>query len=1152
MSNRRLANISMKCVFALALLSVILHREVSAQSTYGAIVGTVKDATGALVPNADVQITNVDENTSREVKTNGSGDYIAPNLLPGHYRVDVSANGFEKFNATQLQLAARQTLRVDASLRVGSAQQTVSVNDSETGVIQTESQTIQETFTPQQLLNLPANIRASGSGTSPYPLLQTLPGVQADNSQNFSVQGSIPSMTQFSVDGISTTDTTGNQPLTNAFPSSESIAEIKLQGVGSNAEFGQPGDVTTISKSGTNQFHGDLFWYAQNSALNALNYGQVTKPRLVANDFGATAGGPVMIPKLYNGKDKTFFFGTYEGFRLPQAEAIIDEVPTQAMRNGDFSQEGVTIVDPTTGKPFPNDQIPTNRISSVANGFLALFPLPNQGPLNVSHAANYVVNKGNNYDSDQYDIRIDHYITSKQSAFVRWTWKDISQTAPQNLLVPSESTPENAKLLTAAHNYAITPSLYNEARFGFTLDTRSQTLPFDGAAFTNSLGLQGIGPTFPFNGLPEVDFSGNFTSLTTDRGNSTTQADTWEFNDNLTWNKGRHTFKYGIDYRHIRAITPLGFIGGDNYGQYSFDSTFTSSLAYPGSGSPIADFLLGLPTTTAVDNVEHDNYGLTNHWAAYAQDSWKVNQRLTLEYGLRFEFHPGYTDKYGDIGNFNPNVPKSGAVIYPNGAASLLAPAYLQSFDACPGPSVNGAPCTPVESASQAGLPNSLRTAPLRFMPRFGFAWLPFNDEKTVVRGGFNIYDITTLGSIYYALTGTLQSNTRTYNNIAANGAPIFQWPQTQLNGLGEIAPFGTAYFGTANQINFKDPYSMQWNFSVDRDLGFQTGLRVSYIGSGTRDLVWSPNLNQSYYSTTPYVQQPLSSRPFPNWGVVNTRANGANQNYESLQVEVNHRYKSGLTLNAAYTLAHDLADNQGPNPTSFAGENSGGRTMDYYDLKAEYGNVYGVRRNRFILSEVYDLPFGHGRTFGSNTNRFVDLVFGGWQLSGIFLWQSGPFETPYFSGGDPSGTGSGIIGRPQFPDRIANGNMANPTRQDWFNLNAYTCPATPGWVPGTACTIGDGSAGDLAPIGRFGNSGIGTFTGPGTVNLNAGLGKYFNLTERVRIKIEGSFTNVLNHTNLDDPILAIDSSSAGQITQARPADFGGARTGQVGARVEF
>jgi len=1135
------------------LLSLILvcPAAVVAQSTYGTILGTVKDPSGGVVPEAVVQLTNTDENTGREVTTNGKGDYEFLNVLPAHYQLTVRTSGFETFTATGLLLVARQTLRVDPTLKIGQASERVMVDANDAGVIATDTQTIQETFDPQKLLNLPANVRANGN-TSPYQLIQVLPGVQSDDSGNFSIQGGIQSQTQYSLDGISITDVTGNSPLTNAFPSSETIAEIKVQGVGNNAEYGQVGDVTTISKSGTNQLHGDAFWYSQNAALNAINFGSTTKPKLIANDFGASAGGPVMLPWLYNGKDKTFFYGTYEGFRYPRTSTLQDEVPTQAMVNGNFSAEGVNVMDPTTGQPFPNDTIPTSRISPVAQKFLSLFPLPNAGSTSSVHAANYIVNRDTSYHSDQYDIRIDQYLSSKQSVFGRWTWKDINQLSTQDLLIPSNSNPDNYRLLTIAYNYTIKPNLLNEARFGFTRNDNGYTNPFDGKAFTQSLGLQGLFglPAF-YNGLPVLSFSGGLTGLGAGRLEGITHGRTYQAVDNLTWIKSRHTFKFGFDYRHIEAIDPLGFFGGDNYGQFSFSGQF--------SGSPFGDFLLGLPNQTELDNVQKDNDGITNHYNAYAQDSFRVSPNLTLEYGLRFEFHPGYVDASGNIGNFNPDVPRSGEVIYPDGKQALLAPGFLQTFDACPqlgstsGPSANGAPCTPVLSASQAGLPNSLRTAPKRFMPRFGFAYRPFGNNKTVIRGGFSFYNTEVLGSIYYALTGTLQSATLTYNNSINNGVAAFQWPNvtagTGNNGAGTL---GTAYFGTANQINYKDPYSEQWNFSIDRDLGNQTGLRLSYIGMVTRDLVWAPDLNQSYYSTTPFLDQPLSSRPFPNWGVINTRANGANANYNAFQMEVNHRYKAGLTFNSAYTFAKALADNQGYTADHFADENAGHRTMDALDRNAEYGPVYGTRRNRWITSAIYELPVGRNRMFGSKMNRFADAIVGGWQLSSIFLWQSGPYLTPYFDGGDPSGTGSGIIGRDQAPDVVGTPGLSNPNRNQWFNTSAFVCPATPGWTPGTACLIGSGSPNALAPIGRFGNAGMGLFTGPGTVNVNAGLAKYFNITERLKIKVEGSFTNVLNHVNLANPVLAIDSSSVGVITSARPADFGGARTGQVGARIEF
>ena len=508
----------------IALVLLCTAGTMTGQSTYGVILGTVTDSSGAGVANAKVTITNTDENTSRELTTNGGGDFDGENLLPAHYQVSVKSEGFSTYTATGLLLVARQTLRVDAILQVGQTQQSVTVNESGAGVIATDSQVIQASFDPKALLNLPANIRANGN-TSPYQLIQVLPGVQADSSGNFSIQGGIQSQTQYSLDGISITNVGGNSPLTNAFPSTESIAEIKVQGVGNEAEYGQVGDITTISKSGTNRVRGDLFWYTQNRALNSLAFGQQEKPQLVANDFGASVGGPVVIPRLYNGHDKTFFYGMYEGFRYPRAQVIQNEVPTAAERNGDFSADGVTLKD-LNGNVIPGNKLDPSQISPVAAQILSLYPLPNAGNLTVPHTANYIINKNNDYPSDQYDVRIDHYLTSKQSIFGRWTWKNISAFNPQQLLIPSETTPDKYKLLTLAHNYALRPNLLNEARFGFTLNDSSSNFPFDGRAFTNSLGLVGIGPDFPFNGLPDISIN-NYTGVNTDRAESATKNNTW-------------------------------------------------------------------------------------------------------------------------------------------------------------------------------------------------------------------------------------------------------------------------------------------------------------------------------------------------------------------------------------------------------------------------------------------------------------------------------------------------------------------------------------------------------------------------------------------------------------------------------------------------
>ncbi len=1123
---------------------------VIAQSTFGTVLGTVKDASGSAVPNAVVKLINLNENTIREVVSNSDGDYEVVNVKPGLYKVEVSATGFETTAVTGLTLVARQTLRADVSLQVGKVTQVVEVQGS-SGVIATETQTISSSFGSQKILNLPANYRASGS-TSPYILISTLPGVQADNGNNFSIQGGLPSQSQFSVDGISITDVTGNAPLREAFPSAESIAEIKVQGVGNAAEYGQVGDVTVVSKSGTNDVHGSVFWFHQNRALDATAYGARTKPQKIGNNFGITGGGPVMLPWLYNGRNRTFFFGSFEGFTFPRGATIQNAVPTQAMRDGDLSAwlnlaRPIQIKDPITGQAFAGNRIPTNRISPIAKAILGLYPLPNNGSSPIPVSNNFVENRSQNYDSRQFDIRGDHYFGTNQQIYGRFTWKNIDQEAPTILTLPSRTQLNETRSMVLSHNYAIRPNLTNEARFGFTLSKSGQTLPFDGAGFTNSLGLQGIGPSFPFNGLPNINVNNEIQTLGINRGDSISKARTFQFNNNTTWSLGRHTMKFGFDLRRMRAVTPLGFLGADNYGNFTFNGSFT--------GLGFSDFLLGVPISTSYARVQQDNDGQTTHYHFFGQDNFKVSQRLTLEYGLRVEIHPAYNDASGNIGNFDPTVARTGRVVYPTGKQSLLSPGYLKSFNACPAPAANGIACTPVVSAEEAGLPEGLRESPVRVLPRLGFAWRPFGNDKTAVRGGIGLYNGTILGSIYYSLTGTLQSDTRIFQNInAATGQPIFTWPQIQTSGDGiTSSSLGTAYFGTANEIQFKEPLSTQWNLSIDRYIGWNTGLRISYIGMKTNHLVWAPNLNDMTPSTQFAIQRPLTDRPFPNWGVVNTRAVGANAFYNALQMDLVRQFRNGVTFNSTYTWAKNLADNGGPTPGGFAGETAGGRTTSLYDRGREYGDVYATRRHRFITTGVFELPVGKGRRYLSSTNRLIDGILGGWSTSTILLLQTGPYLTPTFSGGDPSGSGSGnLVGRPQHPDRIADGNLSNPTRDQWIDKNAFVCPGVSGWQPGTPCTVGVNPARDVRPIGRFGNSGIGVITGPGTINLSMGLSKAFAITEKIRLEASGSFTNLPNRVNLADPVLNITSANFGRITSARGSELGGSRTGQVSMRLIF
>ena len=693
-----------------------------------------------------------------------------------------------------------------------------------------------------------------------------------------------------------------------------------------------------------------------------------------------------------------------------------------------------------------------------------------------------------------------------------------------------------------------------------------------------------------YNGIPEMDFN-NLQSLNADRLTGLNKSFTYEYTDTLIWTRGRHTLKFGLDIQTLEAITPLGFNGSDNYGTYQFNSSGSTGMF---TGVDFADFLLGLPNQSFYDVVRQDNDGLSGHYHFFGQDEWHVSPYLTLSYGVRYELHPGYYDKYGDIGNFDPNTALSGRIIYPNGKQDLLAQGFLASANACDPDGVtntntatiNGAPCMPVLGNSAAGYPSGLKKYPhLRFMPRFGFAYRPFANDKWAIRGGAGIYNINMLGSSFYSLTGTIQAYTQQFTNTydATTHAIGFAWPSVTPNsgGNGCTTCYGTDYFGTANSVNWKDPYTEQWSLSVDHDFGSGYAARISYIGSETHQLVWAPDENTLPYSdTVSAFNAPISSRLFPNWGRINTRATGANQSYNSLQIEASHRLQNGLDFHSGLTWAKNLADNQGPAGTGFGGEGGGARATSILNRHVDFGNAYGTRRLRWNTTALYDLPFGRGKLIGGNMSRVADEVVGGWRLSSILTVQTGPYETPYFPNGqgDPSGTGSGLNGaygngtgsfdgghRNQHPDQLTGVSTkpAGQNRFNWTNANAFACPGDSTWVPGNPCETGAGytpkSDGSFVangphplPIGRFGNSQVGSVEGPGLVNLSAGLSKTFTITERLHVKAEGTFTNVLNHTNLSDPNMNLSSSSFGLISGSIGSDFGGARTGQIAIRAEF
>ena len=1087
-----------------------------AQSTFGNIVGVVHDTTQAVVPGASVTVRSLEDNSIRSTVSDQNGSFEFVNLKPGNYALSAHADGFAEFQVPSAELSARQTLRIDVTLGVKSQSQTVEVSDT-VAVINTENAVISDSINNLQITQLPLNNRATT--TSPLAALSLSPNVQQDSSGNIALGGASSAMVNFSVDGISTANVRQNGALQDAYPSQEGISAVRITSFNNSAEFSQVGDVTFTTKSGTSRYHGSLFEYLQNDALDADPYGFSGKAPKHFNTFGGSLGGPLSIPHLYNGKDKTFFFFDYEGNRRSTALAEQFLVPTQVERNGNLAALGVTT-------PIPS-------INPTAAALLNYYPLPN-----VTGQENY------NYENfqstpartDGADLRIDQTINPKQSVYARFSRKNITQDYA-NPLLPNDSDSVHNRSLLVSHTWVLTPRLLNEFRFGFTNVITGVGFPIEGADALSQLDLTGVNvsqhPTT--HAFPTFNFSAGtgFTPIGRDKA-GVTQSKTTQFTDNLSWTRGKHTFKAGVDARRERYADIETFLPSDDFGQFTFQPTFT--------GNAFGDFLEGLPTTIFFAVSSPDVAGTAWQYSVFGQDEYQFNSRVTLSYGLRWQILPGFTEDGGNLANFDE---RNDSIVVPNNLAAYLAQqniqasnlGFQQSFNACD-LGHTALPCTNYVTASQDHLPQSLRNIYKgNFQPRISLAYRPFNDTKTVIRAGFGVFTVTNLGPLSFNNSGNPTSALHTYTNSGTAAAPLIQFPNTAPPTVG--VQYGGGGLDQGVDPNYRDPQANQWNFTVERQLASNDSLRVSYVGMHTYRLNITEDLNQIPASTTPYQTTTASPyvdprAPYHNWFELYSTFNAGEARYNALEVEESHKMSHGLYFDADYTLAKNLADNQGDTPTAFAGEvNYGIPITDRFNIRSDYGNVEGTRRQRFLLTGLYQLPFGQGRTF-LNTGGWKNALLGGWEMTTVTMLETGPWLTPSISDSYDQ-SNSNVVNRGAYlrPDRISTNFYRGQSRAQYFNLAAFAL--TP------------------SGAGRFGNAGVGILQGPGTTAVSLGLAKAFRVAEGVRMRFESTFTNVFNHTNFAPPATQIDiPATFGVLSAPQSAENAGNRTGQVALRIEF
>ena len=1071
------------------VLALLLVPAARAQATFGSITGVVKDQSGALVPNAAVTIRNQDTGFTRSVTSNSRGEYEVTHLNTGTYTVTAEAAGFRNFEHTNLVLESLQTARIDVVLEVGSSSSEVTVSAG-TPVIETDSPVISDLKTSRDLLDLPLN--TLNTMLLNDFLFFTPTGYQSSGSK-FEMGGARATQLYYNIDGISANSPAFGVQNSAVEPSVDSIAEMKFNMVENKAEYSMVTNVIAITKSGQNTFHGRLFEQNTNRALTARSFFAPTVGQNIINDFGASLGGPIK-------RNKAFFFGTYEGFRQRVPAVFTPSVPTNLMRSGDFSQlltgtSPTIIKNPYTGVPFSNNVIPQSMLDAAALKWQQLFfPPANFGPPNLT-MSNFRGSAPQQTTQDKGDGRMDYYFSSQHTVYGRFSYSRLQPHAIDSGVPPQYAgyriNVRTGLLAALSDTWTISPQLINEFKVGFTRGANPREGELSGQTLVNELGIQGIPPQpESIHNIPSVSIT-NFQNIFQVAGEVPTE-NTFQGIDQVTYIRGGHTFKAGMEYRPQQSndfVYP-------SFGSFTFSNRF--------SGYSYSDFLLGLPQATSLTYARPSK--ATRYWflSGFLQDDWKVSGRLTLSYGLRYEYDKAPVDTFDTVSNFDM---RTGSIVVPNQTvlSKNINPLFPKQI--------------PILTASQAGFPSrSLReSSTTDLQPRFGFAYRPFTNNKTVIRGGYGIY--------YDELAGDLASTvlyggpfglTQSFTNSITGTSPLLTFERPFL-GAGAVGAVNL----TATSLHMADPRVQQWNLTVERSLTNSMGLRLSYIRTLSTQLVYGTNINEPVASTVPFNQ---NRRPYPLYNNITLYQNGGTQSYNALSTEVRQHFTRGIQFESAWTWAKNLTDDD-----DSGGLTEGGFTIENsYNRVRQRGNALYSPRHRIYGTVIWEIPVGKSRRF-MNRKGLADWILGGWQLSATYDWQTGNFLTPAYSGIDASNTNT--IGG--IPDRIGDGNLPASQRSltRWFDTTAFVAP----------------------PNGRFGNSGSGIIVGPRRQAGNLGLFKSFHPTEKTSFRLQGTFTNVLNHPNFADPNLNISiPASAGRITAVQIRDFGGPRAGVIAAFFDF
>ena len=1144
---------SLKHVCYASLFVILLASAGWGQKDSGSIVGTVKDSSGAVVAAAKVTVTDADRGTTFTTATNVSGEYVAGPLKVGRYKIAVEKSGFKTTVVGPIELNVQERPSVDVVLRVGEIHEQVTVT-SQGPQLETENSDLGQVVTSQRISTLPLNGRnyaqlaQLGAGVVPAE-----PGSRAEKSYAFSSNGARALQNNFLLDGVDNNANLGDVLNETTFviqPPVDAIAEFKVQTNAYSAEFGRGNGavMNALIKSGTNQLHGNVFEFLRNEKLDARNaFDQFGRQPYKQNQFGFTLGGPII-------KNRTFFFGDYEGLRVRQAIPILLSIPTPEMIGGDFrgslSSQIAPQIDPNTGEPIAGSQAldcngnvtfvgeifntrltQTNRTDLNPNGFCGV-PISSGGNLNVFPSglidplaarlavlypppntslagANFLVNPVRKETRNNFDIRVDHKISQKDDSFVRFSYEDQPSTIPapfNNVLDGGgffDGIEDNSyRSVAMSEVHVFTPNLINEFRIGYNrINSHRLQLNFDkNIAGDPQFGINYPGIPFgPLNGgLPEIDF-GDGTATT---GSSTFLPskeiqNSYVFTENLNWTRGRHSLKFGAEIRREQFTI---FQPAASRGNLGFGSEFTDNPASPSSGgAAFASFLLGIPDFGLITSMHNVDYR-RQIYAGYVQDDFRVTPRFTLNLGIRYEYFTPIKEAHDEAATFDFATQ---SLIVPKGQTMELTPTLAASI--------------PILRTGSRGL-----TAPDRnnLAPRVGLALQLTNN--LVLRSGYGIFyggqengpfsnPSTGFNPPFFSIEsfntncgassanpagGQVDCSIPNFN-VMANGFPLDSLSDPNTPQLFSVDP------------HLRTPYNQQWHLGLQYQLPAQTVFEVTYAGSRGLKLFAFYNGNQAVPTadqTAPFAPRRPVKKSLPGAGpcdldtpdncdpafdtTIATFRSNAFSNYHSLQARLEKRLTHGLQFEASYTYSHAQDTASSANLGSFA-------TGDFRDQRfpnLEYGNADFDIRHRFVFSYSYDLPFGKGQLFGGNASGTLNQIIGSWQIAGITSASTGNYFTPTDIATNLSNSdGGGNVASAARPNRVGDPNAT---------------PCIPGTIFNT-CAFETNTV-----LGTFGNAGRNIIRGPGFQNWDLSIFKNIPITERYRLEFRAEFFNIWNHVN--------------------------------------